>query len=125
MNKTNEPQQESANKPNAIYEIDNDSVVSFVYDSLNNDAFSLTKAQFLTSVEHADFSSIYGNIKGNKAKIKWMISCLSTCMGNTWYADAAKSIDVRLQECSGANVAEYIKNKLNKEKIREKMKRRQ
>ena len=42
-----------------------------------------------------------------------MISRLSVCMGRVWYDNAAK-YGVKPQECSGANVSEYIRNKLNK-----------
>lgn len=63
--------------------------------------------------------------KKNKAKIKYMISCLSVCMGSVWYGNAAKSIGVKPQGCSGANASEYIKNKLNKDKIEEIIKRKQ
>ena len=111
------------NQPNTSYEI-NESVISYVYEILNNDAFILSRAQFSTLVENADFSSIYGIMSKNKAKIKWMISCLSVCMNDTWYENAAKSINTTQQKCSGANAAEYIKNKLNKEKIREIMKKK-
>mgnify|MGYP000346952357 FL=1 len=54
-----------------------------------------------------------------------MISRLSVCMGRVWYDNAAKSIGVKPQECSGANVSEYIRNKLNKDKIEEIIKRKQ
>lgn len=54
-----------------------------------------------------------------------MISCLSVCMGSVWYGNAAKSIGVKPQGCSGANASEYIKNKLNKDKIEEIIKRKQ
>lgn len=136
LNKKHIPQQtvitlskeleDNSNKKNTStpYKIINESAISFVYEALNEDAFSLSKTQFSTLVECADFSSIYGNFKRNKAKIKWMISCLSICMGNFWYEDAAKSIEVKPKECSGANVAEYIKNKLNKEKIDEIIKKK-
>lgn len=110
-------------QPNTSYEI-NESVISYVYEILNNDAFILSRAQFSTLVENADFSSIYGIMSKNKAKIKWMISCLSVCMNDTWYENAAKSINATQQKCSGANAAEYIKNKLNKEKIREIVKKK-
>lgn len=112
------------NQPNTSYEI-NESVISYVYEILNNDAFILSRTQFRTLVESADFSFIYGTMKGNKAKIKWMISCLSVCMNDTWYENAAKSINATQQKCSGANAAEYIKNKLNKDKIGEIMKKKQ
>mgnify|MGYP007127743716 FL=1 len=119
------PQKENKNNANSFYEISNESVISYIFKALNEDAFSLSKTQFSTLVEHADFSSIYGTIKGNKAKIKWMISCLSVCMNDTWYENAAKSINATQQKCSGANAAEYIKNKLNKDKIGEIMKKKQ
>lgn len=112
------------NQPNTSYEI-NESVISYVYEILNNDAFILSRAQFSTLVENADFSSIYGIMSKNKAKIKWMISCLSVCMNDTWYENAAKSINTTQQKCSGANAAEYIKNKLNKEKIKAIMKKKE
>lgn len=99
------------------YEINHDKVMQYVYDILKNDAFVLSKAQFNILVENADFSSVYGTKTGNKAKIKWMIACLSASMGYEWYNSAARSINAKPQECSGANVAEYIKNKLNKDKI--------
>ena len=119
------PQKENKNNSNAFYKIINESAISYIFKALNEDAFSLSKTQFSTLVEHADFSSIYGTIKGNKAKIKWMISCLSICMGNIWYEKAANSIEVKPKSCSGANVAEYIKNKLNKEKLQEIIKKEQ
>ena len=56
-------------QPNTSYEI-NESVISYVYEILNNDAFILSRAQFSTLVENADFSSIYGIMSKNKAKIK-------------------------------------------------------
>ena len=56
-------------QPNTSYEI-NESVISYVYEILNNDAFILSRAQFSTLVENADFSSIYGIMSKNKDKIK-------------------------------------------------------
>lgn len=116
------PNNESKNN----YEIKTEKkeAVLYIYNSLSGDAFDLTETQFCTLVENADFSSVYGKKQRNKAKTKYMISCLSICMSNNWYKAAAKSIDVTPQECSGANVAEYIKNKLNKDKIEEIIKRK-
>lgn len=115
------------NKIGASYEIktENKEAVLYIYNSLKGDAFELTETQFCTLVENADFSSVYGKKQKNKAKIKYMISCLSVCMGSVWYGNAAKSIGVKPQECSGANVSEYIRNKLNKDKIEEIIKRKQ
>lgn len=116
------PNNESENN----YEIKTEKkeAVLYIYNSLSGDAFDLTETQFCTLVENADFSSVYGKKQKNKAKTKYMISCLSICMSNNWYKAAAKSIGVTPQECSGANVAEYIKNKLNKDKIEEIIKRK-
>ena len=110
---------QNENKTNTTYEINNEQVISYIFNTLKDNAFSLSNAQFSTLVERADFSSIYGTIKGNKAKIKHMISCLSICMENGWYKAAAKSIGIQPKDCSGAHVSEYIKNKLNKRKIQE------
>ena len=104
---------------------ENKEAVLYIYNSLKGDAFELTETQFCTLVENADFSSVYGKKQKNKAKIKYMISCLSVCMGSVWYGNAAKSIGVKPQGCSGANASEYIKNKLNKDKIEEIIKRKQ
>ena len=114
------------NKSGVNYEIktENKEAVLYIDNSLKDDAFDLTETQFCTLVENADFSSVYGKKQRNKAKTKYMIRCLSICMSNNWYKAAAKSIDVTPQECSGANVAEYIKNKLNKDKIEEIIKRK-
>ncbi|WP_195553184.1 hypothetical protein [Bacteroides eggerthii] len=107
------------------YPIKNKEAVLYIYNSLEGDAFELTETQFCTLVENADFSSVYGKKQKNKAKIKYMISCLSVCMSSVWYGNAAKSIGVKPQGCSGANVSEYIKNKLNKDKIEKIIKREQ
>lgn len=92
-------------------------VVAYVYQQLNNDAFSITETQFYDLIECADFSSIYGNVANNKAKIKYMISYLSEIMGSDWYEKAAQSINCKKPQCSGANVSQYIKNILQKSKI--------
>lgn len=92
-------------------------VVEHVYRQLNNDAFSITETQFYDLIECADFSSIYGNVSNNKTKIKYMISYLSEIMGSDWYGKAAQSINCNKSQCSGANVSQYIKNRLPKSKI--------
>lgn len=92
-------------------------VVKHVHQQLNDDAFSMTETQFSDLIECADFSTIYDKRKGNKAKIKYMISYLSEIMGSDWYKKAAESINCNKTQCSGANVAQYIKNRLPKSKI--------
>ena len=93
-------------------------IIKYVYDFLKNDAFSMTETGFCSIVEAADFSSVFGKIPRNKAKIKYMISYLSEVMGEKWYEHAVKSIGFSKSECSGAKAADYIKNKLDKSKIR-------
>lgn len=116
------PNNESENN----YEIkaEKKEAVLYIYNSLSCDAFDLTETQFCTLVEKADFSSVYGKAQGSKAKIKYMISCLSICMDNGWYTAAAKSIGVKPTNCSGAKVSEYIKNKLNKDKVNKQISRK-
>ena len=93
------------------------SVVSYVHKLLNNDAFFMTETQFYDLIECANFSSIYGAVANNKTKIRYMISYLSEIMGNDWYEKAAQSIKCSKSKCSGANVSQYIKNRLQKSKI--------
>ena len=103
-----------------IFEIssENKPVIKYVYEFLNGDAFNLTETGFCSIVEAADFSSVFGKMLRNKAKIKYMISYLSEVMGEKWYEHAVKSIGFSKSECSGAKAADYIKNKLDKSKIR-------
>lgn len=125
MNILGKPCQNNESENNYEIKTEKKEAVLYVYNSLNGDAIDLTEAQFCTLVEKADFSSVYGKKEGNKAKTKHMISCLSICMGNNWYKDAAESIGIKPQKCSGTNVAEYIKNKLKKEKIGEIIRKKQ
>lgn len=95
----------------------NKPVIKYVYDFLNGDAFNLTEIGFYGIVEAADFSPVFGKMPRNKAKIKYMVSYLSEVMGEKWYEHAVKSIGFSKSECSGAKVADYVKNKLDKSKI--------
>ena len=111
-----EPKERSRQETFEISE-ENKPVIKYVYDSFNDDAFSLTETGFCSIVEAADFSPVFGKMSRNKAKIKYMISYLSEVMGGNWYEHAAKSIGFSKSECSGAKVADYVKNKLDKSKI--------
>lgn len=76
----------------------------------DNDAHDLSKTKFSKIVCSADLSSIFGTKEGNKAKIKYMINCISPLFQKEWYRDAAQSIGFSPTECSGANVSYTIKN---------------
>lgn len=76
----------------------------------DNDAHDLSKTKFSKMMCNADLSFIFGVKEGNKAKIKYMINCISPLFPREWYRDAAQSIGFSPAECSGANVSYTIKN---------------
>ena len=73
-------------------------------------AHNLSKARFLKAVLNADFSGIYDSIQGNKAKVKYLICCLSPLFPSDWYRDSAGSIGFPPRECSSATVSDPIKH---------------
>ena len=74
------------------------------------DTHDLSETKFSKIVCSADLSSIFGKKDGNKAKVKYMINCISPLFPKKWYRDAAQGIGFSPAECSGANVSEAIKN---------------
>ena len=75
-------------------------------------AFSTSFPDFINAVNHADFSKIYEEKGTSKTNVKYLIYHLSKTAEEEWYSLAAKSINKLKGKCSGANVEESLKDKL-------------
>lgn len=80
--------------------------VERIYNYILNDAIpdTITNITFLNCVNTANFSAIWEISGVKKSKLKYTIFTLSKEMPNEWYKQAANSIGLTPQKCSGATV---------------------
>lgn len=96
-------------------------VLKDTYETLYGRAFDVSMNRFLTMIEDADFSSVYG--KRNKANIRHSIYYLSLVMGDEWYSQAAQSVGATKRNCSSANASTGISASLNIHELRKRIRK--
>lgn len=95
------------NSSNGHFDVDL-SYIEKIYNYIVNDAIpdTITNTMFSNYVSAADFSTIWKITEVKKAKLRYTIFILSKKMSNEWYKQAANSIGLTPQKCSGATVPE-------------------
>ena len=86
-----------------------------VYDYVCDDAFKgISFKQFERCVVERNFSKIYNSEYAKASMVKYLIYVLSKHIDNeSWYRDAAHSINTEPQKCSGASVPKQWRRELN------------
>jgi len=91
------------------YTVDNTKTKAIYDFCIKTDVISeiIKYSDFLKDVENASFENTFNNTK-KKTKFRYIIYILSQHIENRdWYKDAAKSIGLKPENCSGARVPKY------------------